>query len=315
MDELPNIAKDTSSRFHPELDFNRMRSFHEDLFVFHEKSLERNPPEDREGFYAEMVSDREQELATVDRLEARQHLQTGYVPTDVFMMTYGEPPERSMTKIGGAPYWPSDHPWPTNWLGKPLRFVAQVNFTDSRDLFDSLPNDVLVLFEGAFGRREFWLPAGLTDLIDPDDIPKTKRHYFPTYGAIQRLYDPPLSDRPEIAPLSERVNECIKIGGNPWAKKARFPREGTMLFQIHGLDGITKEWACGWYSLQHPPLTVFLMPDGKLRYVTDRYTHAYARDELDLDGIFEIRRGNDGKHEVVRSYEFGWRWPFIQRIE
>jgi hypothetical protein len=43
MDELPTIAKDTSTRFHPELDFDRWREQFRWLYSFHEKVMSTGP--------------------------------------------------------------------------------------------------------------------------------------------------------------------------------------------------------------------------------------------------------------------------------
>src|SRR5262245_32788489 len=55
------------------------------------------------------------------------------VPTDVFVFARGEPANRSVTKIGGLPFWPKERSWPTGKSGQPMSFVAQFCFADSMD--------------------------------------------------------------------------------------------------------------------------------------------------------------------------------------
>lgn len=50
-----------------------------------------------------------------------------------------------LTRVGGIPYRDRSIPWPTNG-GKSLKFVAQVCFVDSRDLFSQEIPDVLLMF-------------------------------------------------------------------------------------------------------------------------------------------------------------------------
>ena len=67
-------------------------------------------------------------------------------PHDVFVLSIGEPPVRSWTKIGGLPFWRRDRPWPRGNDGQRLPFLAQINFRQSRDLVAGLPGDLLLVF-------------------------------------------------------------------------------------------------------------------------------------------------------------------------
>jgi hypothetical protein len=68
------------------------------------------------------------------------------VPVDLFLLSVGDPPLRDCTKIGGVPFWPKSREWPKSVRGEPLSFLAQFNFSESGDLFGSLPDQLLVLF-------------------------------------------------------------------------------------------------------------------------------------------------------------------------
>jgi hypothetical protein len=83
---------------------------------------------------------------------ARQRILAEHTPpisaaTDVFLFGIGEGPARAGTKVGGLPYLHRHDKWPTDAHGKPLPFMAQFNFTESRDIVgDSLHGDILLLF-------------------------------------------------------------------------------------------------------------------------------------------------------------------------
>lgn len=69
------------------------------------------------------------------------------VPTDVFVWGVGEPSAPYLTKIGGLPFRNRDRRWPCALDGRPLQFLAQLSFVDSRDLFPKkLPGDLLLVF-------------------------------------------------------------------------------------------------------------------------------------------------------------------------
>ena len=111
------------------------------------------------------------------------------VPADVFVFALGEPADRSETKIGGLPYLAEDEQWPGAEWDEPLPFVAQLNFSQSQDLFDfELPGTVLLIFAD--------IPA------DPDDFEYELIWANPS--------DRPLIQQPEVqSPLS-----CF--GGKRW---------------------------------------------------------------------------------------------------
>lgn len=117
------------------------------------------------------------------------------VPVDQFVFGRGEPPQRHLTKVHGLPYRPKDLEWPKDDSGRPLTFLAQYSFVDSRDHIGSLPGDVLLIFirnmyvEPYPGiSLEFeWYPMGLEDLIM--EVP-TPELVFPTcYGVRHRSWD------------------------------------------------------------------------------------------------------------------------------
>jgi hypothetical protein len=115
-------------------------------------------------------------------------------------MAEGEPPDRHATKIGGLPYWPSKTQWPTVKDGKPMSFLSQINFADSRDIMGELPGDVLLIFtpdsDGYIETLHFgWQPLGLTNLILDDALPHQRWRPDPCYGHIFRTVSYPQAKR------------------------------------------------------------------------------------------------------------------------
>jgi hypothetical protein len=67
------------------------------------------------------------------------------VPTDRVLFGIGRSPAPYLTKVGGKPFR-GKRPWPRGSDGRPLAFLMQLNFTDSRDLVGELPGEVLSVF-------------------------------------------------------------------------------------------------------------------------------------------------------------------------
>jgi hypothetical protein len=141
-------------------------------------------------------------LAVVEQLReeclASRNLPT--VPTDVFVFARGEPQNRSVTKVGGLPFWPRARDWPMGRSGLPMTFVAQFCFADSTDLFHSLPGEILLVFadgiylkdwrdEDANALRFEWVNRSENNLVEASGIPQTRWDLFPVYGEIHRTKD------------------------------------------------------------------------------------------------------------------------------
>lgn len=131
------------------------------------------------------------------------------VPTDLAVWARGELAERAVTKIGGLPYRPAGLPWPIGDTGRPLRFVGQLSFVDSRDIVPSLPGDVLLVFGdddallGEPHRLAFeWWP--LTSGPLTSEAPQTDAPLSPFHAVLHRTED-----------WDTTVFEGTKIGGVP----------------------------------------------------------------------------------------------------
>lgn len=87
------------------------------------------------------------ELAVIEANRDRLDLAASYdaTSTDVFVWEKGEPSEPHLTKIGGIPYRRRDLPWP-ECDGVEMKFVGQISFVDSKDLFRFELPDVLLVF-------------------------------------------------------------------------------------------------------------------------------------------------------------------------
>jgi hypothetical protein len=103
-------------------------------------------------------------------------------PTDQIFFIAAEPADRSVTKVAGLPYRAAGLPWPRTDDGRPMTFLAQFCFAESRDLVGKLPGDLLLIF--AEGRDAYlpdpydsslrfeWHPLGVRDLVGAEAIPE-----------------------------------------------------------------------------------------------------------------------------------------------
>ncbi len=133
---------------------------------------------------------------------------------DLIKIYEGEPHDQFVTKLGGLPYRPASVPWPRTPAGEPMVFLGQICFADSRDLFDSLPGDVLLIFthdEHAHTSGDIddlryeWYPLGLTGLVTAADVPDTVWKVCPCFTYLQRYLEQEDTSCPEMG----------KIGGRP----------------------------------------------------------------------------------------------------
>lgn len=117
-------------------------------------------------------------------------------PMDMFVLAYGEPSRRDVTKIGGVPYRPSDSPWPLSpRTGQPLTFLAQFRFTESTDLVGPLPADVLLMFFEDFDDVSAfhfeWHELGIPEsqLVTAESVPDSSRQVPVCHGIRCRYGD------------------------------------------------------------------------------------------------------------------------------
>ncbi|REJ81244.1 MAG: DUF1963 domain-containing protein [Planctomycetota bacterium] len=108
------------------------------------------------------------------------------VPTDVFVMSKGEPKDRHVTKIGGLPYRDAEIDWPHTPSGRSMALLAQFNFTDSIDIVGDLPGDLLLIFgDDADGIVEplrcEWQNVGIDNLVR--DLPGDCMRIAPCFGS------------------------------------------------------------------------------------------------------------------------------------
>ncbi|GJM27166.1 MAG: hypothetical protein DHS20C16_35810 [Phycisphaerae bacterium] len=260
MADFVNITKDTSTRFHPELDLHRLRTLHE--------SLRNSSPDYRATLSAQIRAEIDatlnDNLAAIDYVIARDHdAPENSVPCDIFNFSHGETTDRTMSKLGGLPYWPAARPWPKNWRGKPLPFLGQINFRDSKDIVGELPGEILAMFVNAHNHvTSFWLNPTDEPLIAQDDIPPNQRLFGPRYGVIHRTYDIPGKSLAEEVGVNSNVESFLfdlKLGGRPWGHADSDSGRAPFLFQMkspseyeefdNGEIGITMTWrSCkDWY--------------------------------------------------------------------
>lgn len=164
------------------------------------------------------------EMAVFEQLRLEEQLPGNVakrVPCDVFVFAEGEPPRRDVTKVGGLPYWPRNRKWPTR-KGKPMAFVAQLNFADSRDLVQDLPSNLLLVFTqaGHVGHTDpEYLQAEWVEptdaLVESGDIPATGDRLSAAYGVRHRTWDLPIDLHSLEDDLVVDIIQATKIGGLP----------------------------------------------------------------------------------------------------
>ena len=199
--------------------------------------LEAVPKRARNGFL--IVGPRD--MAYLEQVRAQLSLQQvppQSVPVDAFVFAIGEPPFRHVTKIGGVPYRPAHEPWPTTPSGKPMTFLAQFCFAESRDIVGDTPGDVLLMFvedsSSVLSRTKEtvwfeWRPVGLIELIQPRNVPTPDWEFVACYGVRHRTVDYarpfPVADLGRVIPRnivkSRRLERFTEQVSRIWGTKIR----------------------------------------------------------------------------------------------
>ncbi|MCP3933075.1 MAG: DUF1963 domain-containing protein [Bacteroidetes bacterium] len=153
--------------------------------------------------------------------------------TDLFVFNYGEPSNRTVTKIGGLPYWPKAKKWPTDEAGQPMIFIGQLNFLDSADHIGTLPGDILLVF-GSESLGEYMMPSDSeslkfiwqnlsenANLVQLKDIPDTSWQLSSIWGDLYRTKDYIEESELELSEDEEHIFDLFvwqgtKIGGEPY---------------------------------------------------------------------------------------------------
>lgn len=179
----------------------------------------------------------------VDAGPARPRVGEAGSPTDQIFFVAGEPAERSVTKIAGLPYRAAGLPWPRADDGRPMTFLAQFCFAESRDLVGELPGDVLLVFardEQAYLPDPYgdslwfeWHPLGLRELVAAEAIPAAAWQLRPYFGVRHRTDDGHLAGTP---------GGQTKIGGEPAWIQAHGSPGGRFLCELGSWRGVPAEW-------------------------------------------------------------------------
>lgn len=151
------------------------------------------------------------------------------VPTDIFLFGVGEPKLPYLTKVGGAPYRPTERPWPMDKKGRPLTFFVQFCFLDSKDILPGkLPGDVMLMFirdwESFYDEDECrieWSRVPTTNPMTAGQCPAPSIDIPNYYGEIHRT-----SEYPDSTEIFEReghdqpwlfaTTQATRIGSETW---------------------------------------------------------------------------------------------------
>jgi hypothetical protein len=227
-----------------------------------EEWLPRIPLESQHGVFSGEIITSPYHICNNEHLRREAYDQFDWgpaVPVDVFIMAEGEPPDRHVTKVGGLPYRPADMPWPTTDDGTPLSFLAQIDFSDSKDLVGELPGDVLLAFtpdvDGCIKALLFeWRHLGLKDLIPCDQVPEQPWHPDPCYGHICRTVNYPEAQRkPELLANEEPLCRGLEIWSSYRLLQYQATQIGGVPFFIQqGDDQLPGKMICAISSVQPP---------------------------------------------------------------
>ncbi|MEX0875837.1 MAG: hypothetical protein WD114_00110 [Phycisphaerales bacterium] len=126
------------------------------------------------------------------------------IPIDIFLWRICHISDGPITRIGGRPFRDPSRPWPTakrtGLVGKiererPLPFLAQISFLDSKDLVpNDLPGDVLCIYGDWYGKHDLasqslaleWVDAGNGQDARIVDLPEVPVWPFCAEGVIHR---------------------------------------------------------------------------------------------------------------------------------
>ena len=190
------------------------------------------------------------DLARIDQIREKAFQSDDpTIPTDVFVLALGEAPRRDVTKIGGLPYRPSSIAWPTSNDGKPMTFLVQFRFVESKEILPPLPGDVMLVFvkdidtEPSYYFFEWW-PIGIDDLIQKDELPHSDWNFVNCYGIRHRTVD---YSFPDLNLAKEKLSSKVSKSPSGWGK-SWWP---SMICWLHGLKigGVPS-----WLDLEDPSI-------------------------------------------------------------
>lgn len=246
-----------SSRIHPEFDFDAAKR----LFS----------ADQSQKLCGEWITS-PFDLFSVETLRDRHALRIGTaVPTDIFLMGFGEPDDPACTKVGGRPFWPVGVPWPAARDGSPLQFVAQFNFADSVDLVgDDLAQRILVILSS---EQDDWMYVDnsltfrwVDRAVEPDrsiQVPSSCGAAGPFFGAIHRAYDYPDEEAYDAAlnavrsaPYLLPILNATKIGGMPSFTQSEFECDGKFLCQLSSTQA-ADDVLWPWVNREEPMTLAF----------------------------------------------------------
>lgn len=122
------------------------------------------------------------------------------VPVDIFLWSIAPPEKPYLTKLGGVPHREAANEWPIIG-GKPLTFVSQFCFADSRDIVsDKLPGDIMLIFFADAGSAYEetvhieWSSLQLKSPLTADKCPAPSFHVPRLSGHIYRTNEYPDSE-------------------------------------------------------------------------------------------------------------------------
>lgn len=223
------------------------------------------------------------------------------VPVDIFVWAAGTPERPYLTKIGGTPHRDKEKPWPKSRDGKPMTFVVQFCFLDSKDIIaNELPGDVMLVFfessDGYFadGISVEWSHRELAEPLRQGDCPAPSFIVPELAGVRYRALEYPAAND-VFAELGHyqhwllATTQSTKIGKETWFIQ-RDPRgEGETLL-------------CTFNSLQ---------PDDSWPFTnTESFSDASTKFGLQAGNLDAMMFGDVGCFYFLLDEEGEVRWEF-----
>lgn len=215
-------------------------------------------------------------------------------PVDVFLWRISQNSNGPQTRIGGSPFRDPDKPWPNDSSGRPLMFLAQISFLDSKDLMpNDLPGDVLSMYGQRTGSSYIDMDSLVYEWTTADVGKKVDNYIAPAWnfcveGVIHRTECYPSCDD-SIRDLGFDVPDVLQatqIGKHPFRIQGEDPDENEIFASFSSLQPNQD-----WPFVNCPELPKFIHPKGHEGYLQDIFSLMFG----DMGSVY-FSIDKDGKY-------------------
>lgn len=238
------------------------------------------------------------------------------VPTDVFLWSVCELSSGPITRIGGSPFRDPSKPWPTakrkglrEKLGskRPLPFLGQISFMDSKDLVPAdLPGDVLCIYGDWYGQYRLDTESLVFEWVTVDQGEDTDHFYSPTLpqwsfcaeGVIHRTVSYPdcydmLCDLDVSSPYTLNCFQATSIGQHAHFIQGEPDSMDTLVATFSSFQATDR-----WPFVNCPDIPRFTYPKGHKGKLDDLFSMMIS----DMGSLYFYRDTKDGYRLHEDSY-------------